>query len=118
MPDHSLELSDADVLIQQGGKVAVVEVKTGDPNLPLPSSTSAQMLLLQQQARSRFPKEEVQEVLPVLVTNYNVSPNAQKELEDQGIKVLRIDPAASKSYDFEKFSQQVASLTGLQTDLV
>ena len=116
LSDDPMGLSNADLLIQQGGRVAVVEVKTGDPELPLPSSTTAQMLLLKQQTRQRFPEAEVQEVLPVLVTNYNVSPDDEKELEDQGIKVLRIDPAGS--YDVGKFSRQVASLTGLQTDLV
>jgi hypothetical protein len=111
-------LSDADILIQQGGRVAVVEVKTGDPDLPLPSSTSAQMLLLKRQARQKFSEADVQEVLPVLVTNYTVSADDEKELEDQGIKVIRIDSTASGSDDFEKFSRRVASLTGLQTDLV
>lgn len=116
LSEDPMGLSNADLLIQQGGRVAVVEVKTGDPELPLPSSTTAQMVLLKQQARQRFPETEVQEVLPVLITNYNVSPNDEKELEGQGIKVLRIGPA--DSYDAGKFSRQVANLAGLQTDLV
>jgi hypothetical protein len=37
--DVALGSSAADLVIKQGAKVAVVEVKTGDPGLPLPSST-------------------------------------------------------------------------------
>jgi hypothetical protein len=110
------DYSEADLLIHQGPRVAVVEVKTGDPDLPLPSSTSSQMLLLKQQIRLKFPGQDVQEVLPVLVTNYKVSAEDQKELEDQGITVVRIDPGSSSSQDSMKFSRHVASLTGLETD--
>jgi hypothetical protein len=103
--------SAADLLVHQGSRVAVFEVKTGDPELPLPSSTSAQMLLLKREILQLFPG---QEVLPVLVTNYRVSPEDQKELEGQDIKVVRINPASSSSSDSEKFSRDVASLTGLE----
>jgi hypothetical protein len=118
LPDYSLGPSEADLLIHQGPRVAVIEVKTGDPDLPLPSSTSAQMLLLKQRVRQKFPGEDVQEVLPVLVTNYKVSPQDQRELEDQGITVVRIDPSSSSSYVSGEFSRYLASLTGLQTDLI
>ncbi len=60
----------------------------------------------------------MQEVLPVLVTNYRVSQEDQKELEEQGITVVRIDPTSSSSSESATFSRQVASLTGLQTDPV
>ncbi|MGA9509999.1 MAG: hypothetical protein WBV55_15385 [Candidatus Sulfotelmatobacter sp.] len=118
LSDSSRGPSDADLLVHQGPRMAVFEVKTGDPDLPLPSSTSAQMLLLKQQVRQQFPTEDVEEIVPVVVTNYKVTADDQKELEDQGIRVVRIDPAASGSYDFGKFSRQVANLAGLQTDLV
>ena|SRR5258708_852578 len=118
LPDYSLGSSEADLLIHQGPRVAVFEVKTGDPELPLPSSTSTQMLLLKQRVRQKFSGEDVQEVLPVLVTNYQVSPKDQRELEDQGITVVRIDPSSSSSYVSGEFSRYVASLTGLQTDLI
>jgi cold shock CspA family protein len=116
--DYALKSSDADLLVHQGPLVAVFEVKTGDPDLPLPSSTSARMLLLKDQVREQFPKENVEKVVPVLVTNYNVSASDQKELEDQGIKVVHIDASLGGSYGFEEFSRNVANLTGLQTDLV
>ena len=116
--NFSLGPSEADIVVHQGKRVAVFEVKTGDPDLPLPSSTSAQMLLLREQVRQQFPEQDVDEILPVVVTNYKVSPDDQKELEDQGIKVVRLDSSTSKNYDFGKFSQQVADLTGLQADLV
>src|SRR5258708_6501675 len=55
LPDYSLGSSEADLLIHQGPRVAVFEVKTGDPELPLPSSTSTQMLLLKQRVRQNSP---------------------------------------------------------------
>jgi len=106
--------SEADLLVHQGPRVAVFEVKTGGPDLPLPSSTSAQMLLLKERVRRQFPAQEIEEVVPIVVTNYKVSPDDQKELADLGITVVRIDPAASRSYDFGKLSRHVAALTGLQ----
>src|ERR1700737_310191 len=74
----SLGPSEADLLVHQGPRVAVFEVKTGDPDLPLPSSTSAQMLLLKEQVRQQFPTQDVEEVVPVVVTNYKVTPADQK----------------------------------------
>jgi hypothetical protein len=118
VPDYSLGLSEADLLIQQGPRVAVVEVKTGDPDLPLPSSTSSQMLLLKKRVHDQFLGQDVQEVLPVLVTNYKVSAEEQKGLEEQGIKVVRIDHAFSSRGDSASFARQVATLTGLQADAV
>lgn len=118
LPHYSLGVSEADLLVRQGQRVAVFEIKTGDPDLPLPSSTSSQMLLLQQQARRQFPEPDVAEVLPVLVTNYKVSPDDEKELEDQGIKLVRFDPSSSLSYDSDKFSRHVANLTGLHADVI
>lgn len=106
--------SEADLLVHQGSRVAVFEVKTGDPDRPLPSSTSAQMLLLKRQILQKFPG---QEVVPVLVTNYKVSPEDQRELEDQDIKVVWIDPTSSSRSDSAKFSRDVASLTGLELTL-
>ncbi|MGD0571096.1 MAG: hypothetical protein ABSA78_22080 [Candidatus Sulfotelmatobacter sp.] len=116
LPDYSLGPSEADLLIHQGSRVAVIEVKTGNPDLPLPSSTSAQMLLLKQRVREKFPEPDVEEVLPVLVTNYKVSLIDQKELEEQGIAVVRIDPKSSSGSDSRNFSLRVASLTGLKAD--
>jgi hypothetical protein len=116
LPDYPLGPSEADLLIHQGSRMAVIEVKTGNPELPLPSSTSAQMLLLKQRVREKFPELDGEEVLPVLVTNYKVSSTDQKELEDQGIKVVWIDPSVSSSSDPRNFSLRVANLTGLKTD--
>lgn len=112
--------SEADLLVHQGRRVAVFEVKTGDPDLPLPSSTSAQMLLLKEQVQQRLLAEEpdVEEVLPVVVTNYKVTPADQKELEEQGIKLIFINPAVARNYDFANFSRQVANLTGLQSERI
>jgi hypothetical protein len=68
-----------DLVIAQGQRVAVIEIKTGDSTLPLPSSANAQMLILKDGARTRF---EGAEVVPVLVTNYLVDDADRKELKD------------------------------------
>jgi hypothetical protein len=114
--DFSSGSSEADLLVQQGSRVAVFEIKTGDPDLPLPSSTSAQMLRLKEQVQQQFLADEpkVEEVLPVVVTNYKVTPADRKELEEQGIKLVLIDSASARNYDFSNFSRRVAELTGLQ----
>jgi hypothetical protein len=116
--DFSLGSSEADLLVHQGRRVAGFEVKTGDPDLPLPSSTSAQMLLLKEQVQQQLLEEDpdVEEVLPVVVTNYKVTPADRKELEEQGITLVFIDPAVARNYDFAKFSRQVANLAGLQSE--
>ena len=116
IPGYSLGANAADVLIRQGSKVYVVEVKTGDPGLPLPSSTASQMFLLKRQALKKFP--DAQEVLPIVITNYQVNQDDQKELEDQGIKVVRVDRSMPSSSDPGTFSRYVAKLTGLQADLI
>ena len=94
----------------------MVEVKTGDPELPLPSSAPSQMLLLQRQAREKFSGRAL-EITPVLVTNYKVSQDDEKELDDLGVKVVRIDPDSWGS-DTGRFTQKLANLTGLQSDLI
>ncbi len=106
-PDFDLGPLAADLVIQQGPRVAVVEVKTGDPGLPLPSSTSSQMRLLAYQARQKFPG---QEVLPVLITNYRVSADDEQEFKDQGIKLVSM---AESAYEPRRFSRYFAELAGL-----
>ena|SRR3984893_2976533 len=111
--DVALGSSAADLVIKRGEQVAVVEVKTGDPGLPLPSSTSSQMLMLTYQARERFPGKEV---LPVLITNYRVSEDDEKELKQQGIKLVSVT-ATYPVYGPENLSSQFAEIVGLQPDL-
>lgn len=111
--DVTLGSSAADLVIKQGAKVAVVEVKTGDPGLPLPSSTSAQMLMLTYQAQALFPGKEV---LPVLITNYLVSEDDETELGQQGIKLVRVT-GADPEYGSRRFSNHFAEVVGLQPDL-
>jgi hypothetical protein len=105
--DFELGSLAADLVIQQGPRVAVIEVKTGDPGQPLPSSTSSQMRLLAYQARQKFPEMEV---LPVLITNYRVSEADEQELKDQGIKLVSM---AESQYEPRRFSRHFAELAGL-----
>jgi hypothetical protein len=112
--DFALGSSAADLVIKQGKQVAIVEVKTGDPELPLPSSTSSQMRLLSYQARELFPEKEV---LPVLITNYRVSEDDEKEFKEQGIKLVSV-AATPRLYNREKFSQTFADIVGLLPDVI
>jgi len=111
--DVALGSSAADLVIRRGKRVAVVEVKTGDPGLPLPSSTSSQMLLLSYQAREKFPDKEV---LPVLITNYRVSADDEKELKEQGVKLVTVTTATYPMYGPRGFSSHFAEIVGLQPD--
>lgn len=99
----------ADVVILQGPRVAVVEIKIGDPSLPLPSSTSSQMHLLAKEAKRNFSEDSV---IPVLVTNYSVTPGDRKELEDEGVTIVPLAPALS-GYDSQRFSREFARIVGL-----
>ncbi len=103
---------DADLVIRQGSRVAVVEVKTGNPELPLPSSTSSQMRLLAKRASHECYGSQV---FPVLVTNYRVTEVDRKELEAEvdGIKIVQIASVASL-YKPQDFSRDFAEIVGLQ----
>ena len=71
------------------------------------------MLMLTYQARERFPGKEV---LPVLITNYRVSEDDEKELKQQGIKLVSVT-ATYPAYGPENLSSQFAEIVGLQPDL-
>jgi hypothetical protein len=106
-------LSGSDLVIRDGSRIAVVEVKTGDPNLPLPSSTASQMQMLTFDARNKFNAAEVEEVFPVLVTNYQVSPADRQELENQGIKIVEV-PSAASIYNPSDFFNSFSDIVGFQ----
>jgi len=112
--DVALGSSAADLVIERGQQVAVVEVKTGDPGLPLPSSASSQMLRLSYQAREIFPGKEV---LPVLITNYRVSEDDERELKEQGIKLVPVTATCPMNGP-RRFSSHFAEIVGLQPDTV
>lgn len=105
----------ADATIRQGRRLAVIEVKTGDPDLPVPSSTSAQLHLLSYEARRGVEGSGIQEILPVLVTNYRVTEADRKELEIDGIKVVTI-PSES-GYKSDDFFKQFEAVVGLVPDI-
>jgi hypothetical protein len=98
------------LVIAQGQRVAVIEIKTGDSTLPLPSSANAQMLILKDGARTRF---EGAEVVPVLVTNYLVDDADRKELKDGGIQLLTIQ---SSTYDSEALSAKLEQILTANSD--
>jgi hypothetical protein len=106
----------ADLTFREGNRLAVVEVKTGDPGLPLPSSTLAQMDLLTAHVRAKLAPPGVGEIMPVLVTNYFVSDADRDELEQAGIKLVHVESPAS--YDPKTFSQKFAQIVGLPENLI
>jgi len=85
--------SFADLVIERPDKVIVAELKTGDPGLPLPSSTYPQMGLFIEQARTRYPGREI---VPLVLTNYGISDADKKVLGDEGVQILDV---ASRSID-------------------
>lgn len=105
----SMGASFADLVIPQGQRVAVVEIKIGNPELPLPSSTPSRMRLLGDQARRSFSNKDV---TTVLVTNYSVTPEEKKELEDEGVKIVPVASVLSR-YDRQRFSREFAEIVGL-----
>ena len=67
------------------------------------------MQLLAEQAKRNFSGEDI---ITVLVTNYTVTPNDKKELEDEGIKIVPVAPELSL-YDPQNFSHDFAEIVGL-----
>ncbi len=74
----------ADAVIQEGEKVAMIEIKTGDSDLPLPASTPSQMADFAKTAKVQFGRQ----VIPILMTNYNVPEQLKTELENQGVSIF------------------------------
>jgi hypothetical protein len=95
--------SFADVVLEIPGRVVVAEFKTGDPELPLPTSTIPQMDLFVKQARNLYPHREI---VSFVFTNYNVSEPDKEALGKEGVKILNV---ASGSIDaiIADFLQQV-----------
>ncbi len=109
--DAKIEPSSiADVIIDQGERIVIVEVKTGDPDLPLPSSALAQMKLAVQDAQRKLEQRPLdKEVVPIIVTNYKVYPEQQQELKEDGITVVSL----KSSSDFAKVVSELTQATGL-----
>ena len=80
VPDLCLRLPGTD-------RFGVVELKIGDPSLPLPSSTTTQIIRLVQ---GMDPEQSGARPTPVVVTNYLVDENQKKDLEANNIKLVRL----------------------------
>jgi hypothetical protein len=79
-----------DFIVRDGDRVAVIELKIGDPAFPLPASANVQMLNLKDGALKRGLS---QKIVPVLVTNYQVDDADRRELESGGIRLFTIEGA-------------------------
>jgi hypothetical protein len=89
-----------DLLFRRGNRVFFVEVKTGTHDLPLPSSANSQMLIYQAAIKDAFKTAEgdpraTTDVVPILVTNYQVDRTDLDEFNRRGIKLIRIDESKS-----------------------
>jgi hypothetical protein len=104
-PDYVLGTSEADAVIEQGDKVAIVEVKTGDPEFSLPSSTSPRMRLLKDLAAATE-QFKGKTIIPVVVTNHRVGDAEKKQLDDAGIKLVPLSGSATEKFPVE-FGEQV-----------
>jgi hypothetical protein len=102
--------SSADLVIRGRGGLAIVEVKTGDPDRSLPSSAAAQMRHLAENARRVYGAEA--QIIPVLVTNYKTTDIDKEELDKYGIKLVQL-AANLSAYDPEKLSSEFAAVVGL-----
>jgi hypothetical protein len=91
-----------DLVIRSGNYVAMVEIKTGDPELPLPSSANVQMLILKDKVQKQFG-----EVVPILVTNYVLDEADRREMSADGIKVIDIQ---GSTYDSKAVSEKLAEI--------
>jgi len=114
LDDYELGSSNAaDLVIEQGDIVAVVELKTGDPSFSLPSSTSPRMRLLRDEIGTRFRGKII---VPVVVTNYQVQPDEKQKLEREGIKIVQL-PRSMRNYRPEQFSTEFIKAAGLDPGL-
>lgn len=77
----------ADAIIQQGDRVILIEVKTGNSRYPLPSSTHSQMRQYISEVQDLYKEHRV---VPLVVTNYVVDSEMKAELEADGIKVIEV----------------------------
>lgn len=119
--DSSSGRISADLVISKGVQVAVVEIKIGDPELPLPSSTSSRMHRLRDEAERSFSGKDI---IEVLVTNYSVIDDEQKAFKDDKIKIVLVAPALSR-YNRQQFFSDFDRIvwedtpvsTGLDTSL-
>jgi hypothetical protein len=90
-----------DFIVRDGNRVAVIELKIGDPTFPLPASANVQMLNLKDGALKRGLS---QRIVPVLVTNYQVDDADRRELESGGIRLFTIE---GSNYNGKALSAQL-----------
>ena len=106
--DRVVDLGSADfspdMVIRNDKSALIIEIKTGDSSQPLPASAGAQMMTLKEKAQSKIGGQ----IVPVIVTNYQVDDESRKELVDAGIKIVDINRA---TYDSEAVSAQIEGLS-------
>jgi hypothetical protein len=85
----SLGEVSADLVVEAPRRVMLAEFKTGNPELPLPRGTVPQIRRVVEQAKTRYPD---QEIVPVVVTNYEVDPDIREALEEVGAKIVEFSP--------------------------
>lgn len=87
----SVPLGDvgADLVVEDVHRIVIAEFKTGNPELPLPQSTVPQINRVIARAQSMYPG---QEIVPVVVTNYEVDMGIRAALERIGARIVEFTP--------------------------
>jgi hypothetical protein len=102
--EHKLPNFSPDCVIHNDDRIAVIDISTGDPTLPLPASANTRMLNLKDGA-AKLGLPGV--VVPVLVTNYLIDDADRQELESGGIKIVRV---LGPSYNSKALSDQLEGI--------
>ena len=96
-----------DLVIRDDKSALLIEFKMGDSTQPLPASANAQMLTLKEKAIGELGNAKIAEIVPVIVTNYEIDDADRGELKKAGIELIRV---TDKSYDSKAVSDRIEAL--------
>jgi hypothetical protein len=89
-----------DLVYKDKDSVLLIEVKTGDPSLPMLSGTPGQMRSYADAARHRFLAKRI---VSIVVTNQQVPDPMREELKSSGVQIVALK-------DRSKLSEEVSRL--------
>lgn len=98
----------ADMVVESPRRIVIAEFKTGNPELSLPQSTVPQILRAVEQAKAQYPD---QEIVPIVITNYEVDSGIREELEGIGTKILEFAPQKTNA---QNLASSIVREAGLQ----
>lgn len=98
-----------DIVLRKENEVVMIEVKTGNPNMPLPASAVAHMRILAQEVKRVF---DPKSLYSVVLTNYRVPQDEKEELKHNGIHLFEMNSMD----DLPVVIQQLAQETSIQVN--